>query len=154
MSLRERSSLGSLRRTISDHLDGQMRVRKDLVAGRDVGNPRRNRRGRRADCGHAGEAWNKSVLEGESMATRKMTEVKIVFQDIDENQVFHSSNGTITWKELRKELAEKVVAMLPAIVERGYKRVEIGTLFWFYRRNKTQRLMPLNTMFAARLLKR
>jgi len=83
-----------------------------------------------------------------------MKEVKIVFQDIDENQVFHSSNGTITWKELRKELAEKVLAMLPAIVERGFKRVEVGTLWWFYRRNKTQRLILLNSMFAARLLKR
>ena len=83
-----------------------------------------------------------------------MREVKIVFQDIDENQVFHSSAGTITWKELRKELAEKVIAMLPVLVERGFKRIEVGTLQWFYRRNKTKRLIPLNSMFAARLLKR
>ena len=90
------------------------------------------------------------------MAEKKITEVKIVFQDIDENRVFYDadSENYITWKELRKELAEKVMAMLPAIVRHGYKRVEIGTLYWFYRRNKTQRLIPLNTMFAARLLKR
>lgn len=83
--------------------------------------------------------------------------VEFIFEDIDDNTVYHSSKSKITWKELKPKLqsvfqTERAKASLERM---GIKKIEIGSIAWFHFRGKTRgRFCPLNTMFYARLLKR
>ena len=85
-----------------------------------------------------------------------MDELKIVFESRDEDTVFNEGRDTeMTWKELRLDLAERIINITPALYEKGIRKVEVGSIGWFYLRKKTRgRVLTLNTMFVARLLKR
>jgi len=82
--------------------------------------------------------------------------IDIVFQSIPENTVFNSGGADeITWKDLRKEMEEEINKMRPKLGEAGIRKVEVGSISWFYERKKTKgRFLNLNSMFLARLLKR
>ncbi|MBE0516821.1 MAG: hypothetical protein IBX41_05450 [Methanophagales archaeon] len=84
-----------------------------------------------------------------------MDKIDVVFEDISDDFVFNGPEGkTITWKELKGILAEQIIKTTPVLVEKGIKRVEVGTIQWFSDRRKTRgHFIPLNTMFLARLLK-
>ena len=83
-------------------------------------------------------------------------ELKIIFEDFPENTVFNSGGADeITWKDLRKEMEEEINKIRPKLGEAGIRKVEVGSIGWFYIRNRTRgRFVPLNSMFFARLLKR
>jgi len=87
---------------------------------------------------------------------KQLDKIDLVFEDLSDDLVFHSSEGKIiTWKELRALIAENLIKALPVFVKAGIKRVEVGTIQWFYDRKKTRGyFISLNTMFMARLLKR
>ena len=82
--------------------------------------------------------------------------IDIVFQSIPENTVFNSGGADeITWKDLRKEMEEEINKMGPKLYEAGIRKVEVGSINWFFERKKTRgRFLNLNSMFLARLLKR
>ena len=85
-----------------------------------------------------------------------MDELKIVFESMDEDTAFNEGRDTeMTWKELRLDLAERIINITPALYEKGIRKVEVGSIGWFYLRKKTRgQVLTLNTMFVARLLKR
>ena len=83
--------------------------------------------------------------------------IKIVFEKMPDDTVFHSTKGSITWKELKQKY--KKAFSNPRIQEKlkkqGIRKIEIGSIAWFYHRKKTRgRFINLSTMFMARLLKR
>jgi len=79
-------------------------------------------------------------------------ELKIIFEDFPENTVF---NCNITWEQLRAKMEERIRNFTPQLTARGIRKVEVGSIGWFYIRNRTRgRFVPLNSMFFARLLKR
>ena len=84
-----------------------------------------------------------------------MGKIDIVFESMPENTVFHGDDGAETWKQVRGKLAAKIMKLTPELYEMGIRRVEVGSINWFYERKKTRgRFLNLNTMFLARLLKR
>ncbi len=82
--------------------------------------------------------------------------IDIVFQNIPENTVFNSGDADeITWEDLKKEMEAKINKIGSKLYEAGIRKVEIGSIAWFYERKKTKgRFLSLNSMFVARLLKR
>lgn len=83
---------------------------------------------------------------------QKEHKIDIIFEDFPDNTVF---NGNITWEQLRSKLAERILSWTPWLVEQGIRKVEVGSIGWFYMRKRTRgRFVNLNTMFFARLLKR
>jgi len=81
--------------------------------------------------------------------------IDIVFESMPENTVFHGDDGVETWKQVRGKLAAKVMKLTPELYEAGIRKVEVGSINWFYERKKTRgRFLNLNSMFLARLLKR
>ena len=84
-------------------------------------------------------------------------EIDIVFQSLPEDKKFTAGNTVLTWKEVRSDLTEQLLYLIKKqnLTEQGIKKIEVGTLNWFHERKKTRgRFILLNTMFAARLLKR
>lgn len=83
--------------------------------------------------------------------------IQFVFEDMDDNTTFYSTNDSmITWKALKeqhkKRFTEDILSKLAKI---GIKRIEIGSHAWYSFRKKTKgRFITLDTMFVARLLKR
>ena len=81
--------------------------------------------------------------------------IDIVFESMPESTVFHGDDGVETWKQVRGKLAAKIMKLTPELYEMGIRKVEVGSINWFYERKKTRgRFLNLNTMFLARLLKR
>ena len=81
--------------------------------------------------------------------------IDIIFESMPESTTFNGDNTQMTWTELRGQLIERLLKLTPILHEQGIKKVEVGSIMWFYRRNKTRgRFLTLNTMFTARLLKR
>jgi len=84
-----------------------------------------------------------------------MGKIDIVFESMPENTVFYGDDGVETWKQVRGKLAAKVMKLTPELYEAGIRKVEVGSINWFYERKKTRgRFLNLNSMFLARLLKR
>jgi len=84
-------------------------------------------------------------------------EIDIIFQSLPEDKEFTSGDTVLTWKEVRSDLTEQLLYLIKKLnlTEQGIKKIEVGTLNWFYERKKTRgQLILLNTMFAARLLRR
>ena len=80
--------------------------------------------------------------------------IDIIFESMPEDTVF-TGNKSLTWTELRGELIERILKLTPILHEQGIRKIEVGSIGWFYRRNRTQgRFLELNSMFTARLLKR
>jgi len=79
--------------------------------------------------------------------------VKVIFEDLSDSETFGNPNdGYITWGELKRHFLEK---LMPIIRENTYRRIEVGSIGWFYLRNKTKgRFLPLGTMHMARFLKK
>ena len=82
--------------------------------------------------------------------------IDIIFESMEEGTVFNEFNGTKkTWKELRGDLAERLIKLTPILYEQGIRKIEVGSIGWFSYRKKTRgRFIDLNSMFMARLLKR
>jgi len=81
--------------------------------------------------------------------------LKIEIEDLS-GQVYYNGDGKrVSGEELEKELVEQVLNLKELLREKGYKRVQIATIQYFYMHRLTRgRFIPLNTMFLARLLKR
>ena len=88
--------------------------------------------------------------------TIDMDKIDIIFESMPDDTVFYNENNkAITWRELRGELAEKILKLTPKLHKAGIRRVEVGSINWFYERRKTSgRFLNLDSMFIARLLKR
>ena len=81
--------------------------------------------------------------------------IDIIFESMPEDTTFNGDNTQITWTELRGRLIEKILKLTPVLHEQGIRKIEVGSIGWFYRRNRTRgRFLTLNSMFTARLLKR
>ena len=81
--------------------------------------------------------------------------IDIIFESMPEDTTFNGDSTQITWTELRGQLIERLLKLTPIFHEQGIRKIEVGSIMWFYRRNKTRgRFLELNTMFTARLLKR
>jgi hypothetical protein len=61
---------------------------------------------------------------------------------------------TWTGEQVREYLIERVKELAPKITKAGFRAVEVGSIAWFYFRNKRGRFVPINTMFLMRLLYR
>jgi len=85
-----------------------------------------------------------------------MDKIDIIFENIRDDTVIYDENDKgKTWKEIREELKEKIRKLTTELHKAGIKKIEIGSINWFYQRGKTKgRFLPLDTMFVARLLKR
>lgn len=80
-------------------------------------------------------------------------------EDFSEDFEFHAAgNGgeeVVTWGELKRQIIEMFERHAERLLSKGYKRVEVGSVQWFWSRGvRKGRFVPLNTMFLARLLKR
>jgi len=81
--------------------------------------------------------------------------ILIIFEPIDPDTEFSTGDSTITWKELQAELSNRIKRWTDTLIKLGIRRVEVGSIQWFWQRGKTKgRFVDLNTMFMARLLKR
>lgn len=79
---------------------------------------------------------------------------KFKCEKITEDTVYNSNENSKTWKEIRYTYIEALRPSINKFREKGFKSIEIGSLWWFSHRHKTKgRFLTLSTMFLARLLK-
>lgn len=87
-------------------------------------------------------------------------DVKIEFEPMPDDTIFTyvTEDGQeirLKWRDVKLQLLEKLRAYAPLLAKEKIRRVEIGSVAYFYNENKRRgRFISLNTMFVARLLKR
>jgi len=89
--------------------------------------------------------WKEFVVDG----------LKLQIEPLD-GVTFHSDGEVKSGEDVERELIERVLRFKDELLGRGYKRVQIASIQYFYMHGLTTtgRFLPLNTMFLARLLKR
>lgn len=81
--------------------------------------------------------------------------MKIIFEDLPEDTIFHTSEGEKSWAEIREKMRQTLERISPAIEAKGYKKAEVGSYQYFWGNGKrTGKFISLSTMFLARLTKR
>jgi hypothetical protein len=103
------------------------------------------------------EFWKER--KNSNVEVQNVNGVTVIFEAIRPDAVFHyredGQEKSVTWEQLKAEFISTVYRIAPKLMYKGYKAVEIGSIAWFWLRDRKQgRFIPLNTMFLMRLLKR
>jgi hypothetical protein len=89
----------------------------------------------------------------------RIGDLTVLLERIPKDITFHSYDSEaktetiVTGEQVRERLIEIARKLAPKLAAKGVKAIEIGSIEWFYLRNRTTgRFIPINTMFMMRLL--
>ena len=90
------------------------------------------------------EDWKAHEIEG----------IKVEIMPM-EGENYFINDKPVSGEEIEQSYLDLVKRQAGKIKTAGFRRVQIGSVGWFYLKNiRGGRIVPLNTMFVMRLLKR